>query len=73
MRQFWIDEAELPAVIAELDLEPPVAAYVNGERQLVRRATELLVSAGIDNSAIASKAYWRHDQPNAAHGEPSHD
>ncbi len=72
-RPFWVDQTELPGVIAELDLEPPIAAYVNGERQLVRRATDLLLSAGIDKTLIASKAYWRHDQPNAAHGEPSHD
>jgi len=72
-RQFWIDQAQLPAVIADLDIEPPIAAYINGERQLVRRATDLLVSAGIDKTVVASKAYWRHDQPNAAHGEPSHD
>jgi NADPH-dependent ferric siderophore reductase len=72
-RQFWIDQAELPAVIAGLDLQPSIAAYVTGERRLVRRAADLLVSAGIDKTLIASKAYWRHDQPNAAHGEPSHD
>ncbi len=72
-RQFWIDKTELSAVIAGLDLQFPIAAHVNGERQLVRRVTDLLVSAGIDQADIASKAYWRYDQPNAAHGEPSHD
>jgi NADPH-dependent ferric siderophore reductase len=60
-------------VLASLNLEPPVAAYVNGERQLVLRAVELLRSAGLDQAATASKAYWRSDQPNAAHGEPSQD
>jgi NADPH-dependent ferric siderophore reductase len=73
VRQLWLDEAELEAAIAELDLGSPVAAYVNGEHHLVRRASELLMSAGIDKSAMASKAYWRNDQPNAPHGEPSHD
>ena len=73
MRQLWVTDAQLPEVIAGLDLEPPVASYVNGERHLVLRAVELLRSAALDQATIASKAYWRRDQPNAAHGEPSHD
>jgi NADPH-dependent ferric siderophore reductase len=72
-RQFFIEQAELPAMIRMLGLEPPVSAYVNGERDLVRTAVDLLDAAGIDKTLIASKAYWRRDQPNAAHGEPSHD
>jgi NADPH-dependent ferric siderophore reductase len=47
-----------------------MAAYVNGERQLVLRTVDLLVSAGVGRDAVASKAYWRDDQPNAANGEP---
>jgi NADPH-dependent ferric siderophore reductase len=73
IRQLWVTEAQLPEVITGLDLEPPVASYVNGERHLVLHAVELLRSAGLDQAAIASKAYWRRDQPNAAHGEPSHE
>jgi hypothetical protein len=37
----------------------------------VRTAEELLVAGGLDRDAVASKAYWRRDQPNASHGEPS--
>jgi NADPH-dependent ferric siderophore reductase len=74
LRQLWIARPELLGVaIGSLALNGGVAAYVNGEAHLVRHATELLVSAGVDQTAIASKAYWRHDQPNAPHGEPSHD
>ena len=73
IRQLWVTDAQLPEVIAGLDLQPPVASYVNGERHLVLRAVELLRSAGLDQAATASKAYWRSDQPNAAHGEPSHE
>ena len=47
------------------------AAYLFGERDLVRTAEELLVTGGLDRDAVASKAYWRRDQPNADHGEPS--
>jgi NADPH-dependent ferric siderophore reductase len=48
------------------------AAYLFGERQLVRTAEELLIAGGLERDAIASKAYWRRDQPNASHGEPSY-
>jgi NADPH-dependent ferric siderophore reductase len=55
------------------DLHPATgtAAYLFGERQLVRTAEELLVAGGLDRDAVVSKAYWRRDQPNASHGEPS--
>jgi NADPH-dependent ferric siderophore reductase len=55
------------------DLHPAAgtAAYIFGERHLVRTAEELLVAGGVDRDAMASKAYWRRDQPNACHGEPS--
>jgi hypothetical protein len=48
----------------------PVNVDVNGEHDLVRLATDLLVGAGIDRDA---NVYRRNDQPNAAHGEPSCD
>lgn len=72
-RQVWTSGTELAAAVADGNLltHGPVGAYVIGERRLVRLATELLVATGIDPSAIATKAYWRSDQPNAAHGEPS--
>jgi len=57
------------------DLHPAAgtAAYLVGERHLVRTAQELLVTGGLDRGAVTSKAYWRRDQPNASHGEPSFD
>jgi NADPH-dependent ferric siderophore reductase len=55
------------------DLHPTVgtAVYLFGERHLIRTAEELLVADGLDRDALVSKAYWRQDQPNASHGEPS--
>ena len=74
LRQLWIARPELLGeAIATLALNGGVAAYVIGEAHLVRQTTDLLVSAGVDKATIAYKAYWRNDQPNAAHGEPSHD
>jgi NADPH-dependent ferric siderophore reductase len=73
IRQIWIEDAELEATIGSLDLTPTFAAYVIGEHHLVRRATELLVSAGLGPAAISAKSYWRNDQPNALHGEPAQD
>lgn len=73
VRQLWLEDTELEAAISGLDLAPPVAAYVIGEHHLVRRAGALLASAGLDSTAISAKSYWRTDQPNAPHGEPSRD
>ena len=55
------------------DLHPAAgtAAYLFGERHLVRTTEELLVAGGLDRDAEAFKPYWRRDQPNASHGEPS--
>jgi hypothetical protein len=57
------------------DLHPAAgtAAYLFGERHLVRTAELLLVAGGLDRDAIASKAQWPWYQPNASHGEPSFD
>jgi len=63
----WLDRAEMLDTLSELH----PAAYLLGERHLVRTAEELLVAGGLDPNAVASKAYWRRDQPNASHGEPS--
>jgi NADPH-dependent ferric siderophore reductase len=46
------------------DLHPAIdtAAYLFGERHLIRTAGELLIASGLDHDAVASKAYWRQDQ-----------
>jgi len=67
----WLDQAEMPQVLSDLHPAPGTAAYLLGERYLVRTARDLLVAGGLDHDAVASKAYWRRDQPNASHGEPS--
>jgi NADPH-dependent ferric siderophore reductase len=67
----WLDQAELREMLSDLPPAAGTAAYLFGERHLVRTAAELLIAGGLDSDAIASKAYWRRDQPNASHGEPS--
>ncbi len=69
----WVEESELSEDLAGLTVPDGAAAYVLGERSLVARAVGLVVAAGVEPSAIASKAYWRRDQPNAPHGEPARD
>ncbi len=60
----------MPEMLSDLHPATGTAAYVFGERHLVRTAEELLIADGLDRDAIASKTYWRRDQPNASHGEP---
>jgi len=67
----WLDRAEMLDMLSDLRPAAGTAAYLFGERHLVRTAEELLVAGGLDRDAVASKAYWRRDQPNASHGEPS--
>ena len=67
----WLDQAEMLEMLSDLHPAAGTAAYLFGERHLVRTAEELLVVGGLDRDAVASKAYWRRDQPNASHGEPS--
>jgi NADPH-dependent ferric siderophore reductase len=67
----WLDQAEMLEMLSDLHPAAGTAAYLFGERHLVRTAEELLVAGGLDRDAMASKAYWRRDQPNASHGEPS--
>ena len=67
----WLDRAEMVDMLNDLHPTAGTAAYLFGERHLVRTAEELLVTGGLDRDAVASKAYWRRDQPNASHGEPS--
>jgi NADPH-dependent ferric siderophore reductase len=67
----WLDRAEMVEMLSDLHLAAGTAAYLLGERHLIRSAEKLLVAGGLDRDAVASKAYWRRDQPNASHGEPS--
>jgi NADPH-dependent ferric siderophore reductase len=67
----WLNEAEMLEILSDLHPAAGTAAYIFGERHLVRTAEELLIAGGLDRDAVASKAYWRRDQPNASHGEPS--
>jgi NADPH-dependent ferric siderophore reductase len=67
----WLDQAEMLEMLSDLHPAAGTAAYLFGERHLVRTAEELLIAGGLDRDVIASKAYWRRDQPNASHGEPS--
>jgi NADPH-dependent ferric siderophore reductase len=63
--------ADVSGGLATVGLPDGTAAYVNGERRLVRQATDLLIDRGVPADAIASKAYWRLDQANKPHGEPA--
>ena len=67
----WLDQAQMFEMLSDLHPAAGTAAYLFGERHFVRTAEELLVAGGLDSDAVASKAYWRRDQPNASHGEPS--
>jgi NADPH-dependent ferric siderophore reductase len=67
----WASQSEMLGMLSDLHPAADTAAYLFGERHLVRKAEELLVEGGLDRDAVASKAYWRRDQPNASHGEPS--
>jgi NADPH-dependent ferric siderophore reductase len=67
----WLDQTEMFEMLSDLHPTAGAAAYLFGERHLVRTTEELLIAGGLDRDAVASKAYWRRDQPNASHGEPS--
>lgn len=67
----WVAPGALADHLAAIAIPAGTAAYVNGERRLVRHVVELLVARGVASDAIASKAYWRDDQANQAHGEPA--
>ena len=67
----WLDRTEMPGVLNGIHAAAGTAAYLFGERHLVRTAEELLLAGGLDRDVVATKAYWRRDQPNAGHGEPS--
>lgn len=63
--------ADVAGRLASAGLPEGTAAYVNGERRLIRLATDFLIGRGVPADAIASKAYWRCDQANKPHGEPA--
>ena len=69
----WTSVDAVLDALRVVPLPEGIAAYVNGERSLVRKAADVLAERGLPREAIATKAYWRRDQPNAAHGEPSKD
>ena len=69
----WLDQSELVEMLGDLHPTAGTAAYLYGERHLIRTAEEHLIASGLDRDAVASKAYWRQDQANASHGEPSWD
>ena len=73
VRCLWVELGQLHDVIGEVQLDAGTAAYVLGERQMVRRAVNFVAEAGADPDHVASKAYWRDDKPNAEHGEPPRD
>jgi len=65
------DPAPLTDALRALEL--PVGtghAYLSAEAAVVRGLRELLVGRGLAHDDVSLKAYWRRDQPNAAHGEP---
>jgi len=68
-----VGAGELVDQLRSMPLPEGTVAYINGERTLVRHAVNQLTDRGLPADAIASKAYWRRDQANAAHGEPARD
>lgn len=74
----WVTRAELTAALDTALVDTGAgcaewAAYAYGEASLVRTAANVLRQHGMDTGRITTKAYWRHDQPNAPHGEPRPD
>lgn len=69
----WVDIDAIGDALRSLHVPAGAAAYVNGEGSLVRSAADVLAERGVDRDSIATKPYWRRDQPNAPHGEPSKD
>jgi NADPH-dependent ferric siderophore reductase len=69
----WTTADEAVTVLASIGLPDGVAAYVNGERALVKAAAQVLADRGVPSESIATKPYWRRDQANAGHGEPARD
>ena len=67
----WMDQREIVHELNDLYIPTDSTVYIFGEHQLVRKLEKLLVADGIDRHSVVSKAYWRRDQPNASHGEPS--
>jgi NADPH-dependent ferric siderophore reductase len=69
----WIDRSQIVERLAGLQPRASTAAYIFGERHLVRTAEEVLVGIGVPRDAISSKADLQQDQSNAGHDEPAFD
>jgi NADPH-dependent ferric siderophore reductase len=69
----WSEQSDVIDRLRSLALPDGTVVYLNGERTLVRQAADLLATRGLVPDSIEVKPYWRRDQPNAAHGEPSKD
>jgi NADPH-dependent ferric siderophore reductase len=68
------DPAPLTEALRALELPSgPGHAYLSAEAGVVRGLRQLLTERGLTHDEVALKAYWRRDQPNAAHGEPLRD
>jgi len=67
----WLPEALVAEHLRSVELPDRTAAYIAGERSLVRRTAAVLAERGVPNDAVSTKPYWRRDQPNAPHGEPA--
>jgi NADPH-dependent ferric siderophore reductase len=68
------DPAPLTDALRALELPAgPGHAYLSAEASVVRGLRQQLVERGLVHDDVALKAYWRHDQANAAHGEPLRD
>jgi NADPH-dependent ferric siderophore reductase len=66
-----LDQTDVLEKLSDLHLAADTAVYLFGERHLIRAAEELLIGGGLARDAVASKAYWRRDEAQAEHGEPS--
>ena len=66
----WVPVADLVESLRSVPLPDGTVAYLYGERSQVREAAAVLTDRGLASEAIATKAYWRRDRANAAHGEP---
>jgi NADPH-dependent ferric siderophore reductase len=64
----------LARAVAGLDLPGGRGhAYLAAERGVVTAVRRVLIDRDVAPDQLSAKAYWRADQPNAAHGEPGRD
>jgi hypothetical protein len=62
----WLDLAEMLEMLSDLHPAAGTAAYLFGERHLIRTAEELLVAGGLDHDAVASKPTGEATSPTPA-------